>query len=317
MIKAFQGFRLLGIITIIAGHLGAYWWGAGDWCSFFFIISGFLYKADIKNYIEYKNYIVRKAKSIFPAYWFVLLLFLALAFFRNCPEQYEINRSFLAHFFLLQSWIPKVDPCAYVIPAWFLSSLWFCYLIGPLFKKVILWTKWSILFIAIIAFFLKECTEFDTYFSPIFRSLEYSFGLWLGQYLYNIHKVKEPFPLFCLMVITLFLIGLYLSLIPFWIEIILFGLIIIMISTVKSTTTEIVFGNKYIVSLSKADMFIFLSHPGIGFHVVFLFKLYDPISVVIGSIIIGYLLYLSYDFLCQTLPKYIKAKSSFKKCSVL
>ena len=47
----FQGLRLIGIITIVAGHAGFNLvGGGGNWCTFFFILSGFLYKTQINNW---------------------------------------------------------------------------------------------------------------------------------------------------------------------------------------------------------------------------------------------------------------------------
>ena len=68
MIKSLQGLRLLGIITIVAGHAGLSLWGGGDWCAFFFILSGFLYKTEVKSWGDYTGYVWRKAKSIYPVY---------------------------------------------------------------------------------------------------------------------------------------------------------------------------------------------------------------------------------------------------------
>ena len=123
----FQGLRLIGIITIVAGHAGLNLVGGGNWCTFFFILSGFLYKTQISNWKDYFDYIWHKASRLYPIYWICLFLYLGLAVLRGSISEYSLDRDFIPHFLLLQSWIPAVAAMAYLGPAWFLSSLLFCY----------------------------------------------------------------------------------------------------------------------------------------------------------------------------------------------
>ena len=147
MIKSLQGLRLLGIITIVAGHAGFSLWGGGDWCAFFFILSGFLYKTEVKNCSDFISYVWHKVKSIYPVYWFCLFAYIALAYIRGNVEQYTIGWDLIAHLALLQSWIPCVEAMSYLGLAWFLSSLMFCYCCSPILKKVVGASVWTVVVI--------------------------------------------------------------------------------------------------------------------------------------------------------------------------
>lgn len=296
MIKSLQSLRLLGIITIVAGHAGLMLWGGGDWCSFFFILSGFLYKTDAGSLKDYGSYILRKAKSIYPVYWFCLFCYILLAYIRGCEEQYAIGWDFIPHLALVQSWVPGVEPMAYLGPAWFLSSLLFCYCLSPVVKKLISATWWSILPVIVLYFLWARIFCFNSYVSPFYRLIEYAFGMYLSMYVAKRRTMREVFPGFCLAAVLLTLCLIRLG-IPSWSEILLFGAIISVLAVFSEGFSAAVLGNKYIVNLAKADIFIYLTHPGIAFHVVMFVVGHNVWAMVLGSVLIGYVMFWLYNAL--------------------
>lgn len=126
---SYQGLRLLFFVSIVAGHCGhTICGGGGELCSFFFIISGFLYKYRAK----YWDYMMKKVLGIFPIYYICLAVTILGHAYKG---HLHLGLDIFPHLFLLQSWIPSVDgsPSSfYVGPAWFISSLLFCYAISPI-----------------------------------------------------------------------------------------------------------------------------------------------------------------------------------------
>lgn len=287
MIKSLQGLRLLGIITIVAGHAGLSWWGCGSWCSFFFILSGFLYKTDVRNWHDYLSYVWRKAKSIYPIYWVCLFAYIALAYIRGCEEQYRIGWDFLPHLVLMQSWVPGIDAWAYLLPAWFLSSLMFCYCFSPIVKMVVGSAVWTIVGIVVLYVLWTRVLGWESYISPVYRLLEYAFGMWLSAFVTRKEMKPELIPGLnsagVIILLCLIRIGL-----PQWLEILLFGGVITMLASFSSRCTELILGNKYIVRLAKADMVIFLTHPGIAFHLIMFCFGHNAWLIVFGSVFVGY-----------------------------
>lgn len=295
MIKSLQGLRLLGIITIVAGHAGLNLWGGGDWCAFFLILSGFLYKTEVKNWSDYTGYVWRKAKSIYPVYWFCLFAYIALAYIRGCEEQYTIGWDIIPHLALMQSWIPSVNAMAYLGPAWFLSSLLFCYCVSPILKKMVGASAWTIAGIVGLFLLWTRVLGLESYVSPVYRLIEYAFGIWLRAFIAKKELVRELVPgLNVLCVITL--LGLIRMGIPAWVEILLFGAVISMLASFSSRLSDIVLGNRIIVGLAKADMFIYLTHPGIAFHLVMFFIGHNVWLMVLGSVIVGYAMWWGCNF---------------------
>ena len=305
MIKSLQGLRLLGIITIVAGHAGLYLWGGGDWCAFFFILSGFLYKTEVKKWSDYTNYIWRKAKSLYPVYWFCLFAYIALAFIRGCVEQYTIGWDFIAHLALLQSWIPCVDAMAYLGPAWFLSSLFFCYCCSPVLKKVVGVNVWTIVEIVALYVLWTRVLGWDSYVSPVYRLLEYAFGMWLRAFVARKEIKQELLPCSNVMVVILLLVLVRMG-IPQWVELLLFGAVITMLASFSSHWSELVLGNKYIVGLAKADIFIYLTHPGIAFHLVMFLFGHNAWMMVLGSMVVGYGMWWVYGFVLTQISRISK-----------
>ena len=131
--KSYQGLRLLFFVSIVAGHCGhTICGGGGELCSFFFIISGFLYKYNN----DYWKYVKRKIINIFPIYYVCLFILLLGKIYTG---HLHLGVDIIPHLLLVQSWLPAFKETShfYLGPAWFISSLLFCYLVSPLCYKLI------------------------------------------------------------------------------------------------------------------------------------------------------------------------------------
>lgn len=314
MIKSFQGLRLIALAGIVMGHLGRVWIGGGvELCTFFFILSGFLFKPS--NVSDYWGYIKRKTTQIFPVYWLCLSLYLLLSFLRGNVEQSKIGWDILPHLFLVQSWIPSVDMYAmrYLGLAWFLSSLLFCYLVAPFLYRSMSRNKWSILLYPIILVASKRCAgltpdyySWIAYICPLVRALELAVGMGIGIIVRNndfltrlriltFSGLNGVLGILAVMMWMLSLhygwLGDYYWLSHLWVLSILF--------LFPSNLVEAILGNSVVLSVARQDMFIYLTHAGIGFHIMFHFFTTNILAVCIGSFAIGCCIGILYDYCVQ------------------
>lgn len=301
--SAFQGMRLIAIFGIVIGHLYYNLIGGGpQLCSFFFILSGFLYKGinlQRESFAEnWRNYLVRKAKGLFPVYWFCLASYLLLAVIRRSPAEYHIDLSFIPHFFLLQSWFPWDKSMAFIGPSWFLSSLLFCYILSPIIWYYIKRYRSYSLFVFAILFMIwlhySQSIPWLLYVSPLYRVLEYSAGIFLHSFIFDRPQSKEIHWSLSIMVILGYFFGLH-----YVTNILLFDfmhlLVIAYIYLESSTLLTKTLGNKYVVWLSQYDIFIYLTHPGIAFHFMFPIIGLKAWPVAIGSMFIGVAIGMIYE----------------------
>lgn len=189
--SSFQGLRVLFILSIIFMHAGMKVFGeGGELCSFFFVVSGFLLAGKDVQTVSYAR---KKLWAMYPVYLIFLVVYVALdsLFTRHVAIQPNI----VPHLLLLQSWTPRFYPINNLGPAWFLSSLMFCYVCAPTINR---WIgkqskrKQSTILVVLAAVFLvhffppvKRLFSGDgytwlIYFSPVFRLIEYTMGLVLG-----------------------------------------------------------------------------------------------------------------------------------------
>lgn len=260
--KAFQGLRLLFFVSIVAGHCGqTICGGGGELCSFFFIISGFLYTEKS----SWKSYVKKKSIAIFPIYYFCLFLFV---FGRMYRGHGHIDWDIIPHLLLVQSWIPQfiIQTGKYYLgPAWFLSSLYFCYLLSPwcyrfVTNKLYLSTIiFPLLIVCIHTVDWGTYSTWVTYCSPIERLFEYIFGMCIGIFVKPLGYRKEPFTGFCLFICIVYLTSIkYLDL--HWQFIFIHPIILSMIYLYESVPLNMVFANKLVLRIASAGIFIYLSH---------------------------------------------------------
>lgn len=312
MIKSFQGLRLIALAGIVLGHLGKVWIGGGvELCTFFFILSGFLFKQN--NVSDYWGYVKRKITQIFPVYWLCLSLYLLLALLRGNAEQSRIGWDFIPHLLLIQSWIPAADMFAmrYLGLAWFLSSLLFCYFVAPLLYRIMSENRWSILVFSIILVLCRRYAELTpefsswiTYICPLVRALELAVGMGVGIILRNndsLSRLRQLIPssyyfncLLGILAVVMWLLSLhygwlgsYYWLSHLWVLSILF--------LFPSNFVDAVLGNNVVLAVARQDMFIYLTHAGIGFHIMFHFFTTNTLAVCCGSFLIGTCIGLAYD----------------------
>ncbi|MBE6332447.1 MAG: acyltransferase [Bacteroidales bacterium] len=297
--SVFQGLRLIGIVTIVAGHLGLSLVGGGTWCTFFFLLSGFFYRHQIGSWGDYGRYIWKKLVHIYPVYWTCLLAYLLLAVIRGCEEQYTLHPDFWAYFLLVQTWIPQLDIFGYMGPSWFLSSLLFCYVFSFLAFEFVSRSRLSVLPL-LLAMVAWRHFGIEDYFSPVYRFFEYALGMWLRRWLCQCDSRSELFAGFNLVFLVGFLVGLHFGM-PYWCSTLLFLLLIWCVYVFQSRPMQWLLGNRAVLRLSKADMFIYLSHTGIGFHLVFYFISYNAVVATIGSVFIGFAMCEAYDWMRRML----------------
>lgn len=163
---------------------------------FFFILSGFgialTWKermgtvATISNGI-YRAFIIKRCAKIFPLQWLTLLLF--LLFYINVVSLSAIP----FHLTLTQSAIPLWEiNFTLNTPSWFLSSLFFCYLMCPFLLRYGYRNKKSFVVLLLSALFFYSLTvwllpesigrRWLTYINPMARMLDFSVGMCLGLF---------------------------------------------------------------------------------------------------------------------------------------
>lgn len=267
----FQGLRVLLMLCIVMLHtynkpiLGS----GRELVSFFFIISGFLYR----DKLPWKQYMKKKIWGVYPIYWIVLILSEIICLLRGGNN---IHWSLVPHLLLLQSWYPDIwFSFDYVGVAWFVSSLMFCYAVSPmLYRGISKMRVTSSCFV--MAFLFVDLMLLDSlvvshkdvnfhfrdwlcYANPFYRLIEYM----VGMFLWNVTKSKpycrlkvshEPIA-FCIIVAYFYAIyaqwgGIY----------VYHTVAIFLIYNFSSWFVNFVFANRLVVWLSTYVMFVYMSH---------------------------------------------------------
>lgn len=200
-------FRLIMAITIVFSHLP---WGEGSKLfkyiffntglsvNYFFILSGFgLCIKELYLPIQKSRggvvFAYEKMKKIYPVYFLTMLV--CIPIYIKWHSGYLYLKFFLTSFFL-QSFFPGTEfTHAYNGVGWFLSVLFFCYLVFPLFfatfQKYISTLFSAVLFIIfdsiLVLFFPKILIDLDSFFS-INYFCQYASPLkWLPQFVIGMH----------------------------------------------------------------------------------------------------------------------------------
>lgn len=266
--KSIQGFRLLFVIGVVFLHAGKPFIGEGEeLCSFFFIASGFLYS----NRCRGLEYVRHKYVQLYPVYLFFLAIMTVGIFVRNRTLTF-IEPDFFLHLVLLQSFAVgnAYTATSYLGPAWFLSSLLFCYAMAPSISKIIgrLRRKHSLLLLVSLYVvgvcyltFIKGQTGnvWWRYINPVFRFGEYMLGMLLGQCIHGIEEKTVRFQMFPLLLCAAYLMLISLQIIGDCSGI-LHIVIIAFIYVYRSPWLDAVMGNKFVLHLSHHCLFIFLGH---------------------------------------------------------
>ena len=302
---ALQGLRFLFITDIVFGHAGnMFLGGGGAECSFFFVVSGFLFTL---KPIPYKEYLWRKVKHIYPPYWICLALLLLGFVVKGTWDKLDFGWDFIPHLLLVQSWIPVTDAWffKYLGTSWFLSSLLICYVIAPfLYKCVDSHKKWIfyqiILTSVIICLVLKNTSPYVswlTYASPIIRGFEFLLGMQVKMLLKDVPYKDNKFALF-----TPILLIAYIAILRYthwgyhysFIHVFVVGWLWLF----RSRITNVVCGNSIMLRLADASIYIYLIQYPI------LRSLGQTIPSAISTIIIGYLFFELYQYVESRIKMY-------------
>lgn len=197
-IKSFQGLRLIAFSLIFLSHSGIkiftpFVAGGASGVMVFFVLSGFL---ESYNHIEKRKDEFNRSRI--EALWVLGLVTSLLSFIVWIMMGHQVDIKALlslgASIMCLQSWLPSIYyHFMFSTVTWFISALFFCYLLTPFFlnklrkykhsKKVllVLLIICKAVFEIIITFYCTDVMKhYFTYIFPIYRCLDYLCGMILG-----------------------------------------------------------------------------------------------------------------------------------------
>lgn len=244
---------------------------------FFFVTSGFLAfysKKDIDfncDFITTINYVKRKLISIIPIYLLCFLYYLVI----SRPSVWVA----IVNLLMLQAW--SSDSNVYFSlngPSWYISSLLFCYLLFPLFNKIVKTTNtYFLMFVFVLVRFLleflivKDILFFaDVHCWPVIRLIDFTIGMMTAKIFIklsekNITKFGFIFSIVeVTILIIVILLDLYLGkLLPRSLFVCVFSLLILTFAFGKGVLSKIV-SCKGLKSLSKYQLEFYLFHAPVG-----------------------------------------------------
>lgn len=281
--SSFQGLRVISLCGIVCHHAGFNILGTGEvLVSLFFFLSGFLYKG-LKQGESWQGYVYRKGKSIFPVYWICLIIYMLVQWLLQSSGSPNVGWDIIPHLLLIQSWWPGWNAMDYLGPAWFLSSLWACYLVSYCLHHILCINKHYctagvILFYGILLYFWQNSDCYwQFYVSPGYRILEYFAGMCLRSYIFERKQQKEVH-----VVLSMGVLFIWLFLLHFFPRLWLLQMshlgIIAYLYLYKSKLLDFLLSNKVVRFVSRYDIFIFLTHM-IIFPVIFKTLGYNPLVV--------------------------------------
>lgn len=269
--SALQGPRVLFILSIIFMHAGMTVFGMGtELCSFFFVISGFLFAG---KQVQTLPYIKKKLAKLYPVYLYFFLCQLAI---QCCYTGTGcLNWRIVPHLLLIQSFHPRLGAMAcYLVPAWFLSSIMFCWLCAPCIgtwmvrasrrKLVFALCAAICVYMALFAPPLKEMGSdgswwaYLTYISPPYRLIEYFLGMGLGMLIKNV-EYKQGNRFVELGVIVAYVLCIYFQIFKSFTTFAHLGFIAYVYSY-RCDLANKLFGNSTMQWLAKYSMFFYLGH---------------------------------------------------------
>ena len=273
--RNFQGLRLLLLLGIAFMHIQMPIFGQGNLlCTFFFILSGFLYvqPSNLKEYYK------KKFIKIFPFYWLCIILYFTLL-------HRSINWNIIPHIFLVHSIVPSSVNEAYYFKyigvSWFLASLVFCYVVSPFLSPLMkrIQGNRNVIFIAILVLAMvlfrsskvvpTDYRVWFFYISPFWRLLEYLLGMSLKNLLEDSIQQDFRYSNWC----SALILGLYLYSLNQNISVLYISLLhlfmIYFIYMYRSKFLDVVLGNKFVVGIAKYGLAMYLSHQFVWY---FLYK---------------------------------------------
>lgn len=149
-IKSIHGLRFIAIFMIFLHHFFIFYLPSlkikffeygFSFVTLFFLISGFLLmyqygKKIDSNSFSYFKYILKRFIKIFPLHLFLLFISIKINPVLGLGKLYSVV--LFSNIFLIQSFFPLMQfNYSFNFVAWFLSALWFCYLVFPLAYLII------------------------------------------------------------------------------------------------------------------------------------------------------------------------------------
>lgn len=203
-IRSFDFIRFIAVFMIIVFHFYAATpyveryvplWGR-EAVAMFFIISGAGLINRYYDSIHVREFYIKRAKSIFPAFW---LSYLIMFLWNYVESGFHFTSTVPAVNFIftilgIDGLITSVGiPTFYIIGEWFLGVIIILYLIFPIFRKVFIkfpTITLVITFMMRIALLLYNPFPLAIRFNPIVALSYFTFGAWLVVEYHN-YSVKN------------------------------------------------------------------------------------------------------------------------------
>lgn len=191
MIATLQSLRFIFVMMIFMSHFAyrdirAFDAGGDCGVAFFFMLSGFVVSLGYGRQIRegsfrYGRFLRRRLLKLYPLHLLCLAFFIIVS---GCAIDYSVVLNAL----LLQAWVP--DSAVYFScngVSWFLSSLFFCYLLFPLaWRWVSSWGLAVVLALYAIACYLTPYDQVNAilYVNPLLRFVDF----YIGMALYRLYE---------------------------------------------------------------------------------------------------------------------------------
>lgn len=217
MIETLQSLRFIFMMLIFLSHF-AYKeiqaLDAGGDCgvAFFFILSGFVcslaYGRRLREgTFRYGSFLWKRFRKLYPLHLLCLLFFLIVS-------HTSVDLKVIVNALLLQSWIPDsvwYFSCNSV--SWFLSSLMFCYVVFPLFYRLLSWPMTLVvLLFFIVVYWITPYNDINAilYVNPLVRLVDFYIGMLLCRVYERTSNYTAPnFLEWLLPVVLLILLAVY------------------------------------------------------------------------------------------------------------
>jgi len=212
MIETLQSLRFIFVMMIFMSHFdygGIRAFDAGGDCgvAFFLILSGFVmslgYGGKIRHgTFSYGRYMRRRLLKLYPLHMLCLVFFML-------ASKSGLSLKVVLNMLLLQSWIPCQEyyfSCNSV--SWFLSTLFFCYLIFPFaYRHMSAWFSTVILTVGLLAYLLVPADKTNAllYVNPLMRFADFYIGMLLCR-LYE-RGIRLSHPTACEVLIVVCLVA--------------------------------------------------------------------------------------------------------------
>lgn len=246
----------------------------------FFMLSGFTlyynyYDRDLLIYENLKKFYIKRLLNIYPLYLSVYIIWLLL--FNTLSIKMNLLIAPI-ELLLLQSFFDNLFSYLHNGGTWFVSCIFFCYLIFPFLKNILVqkktYRKLLFLFLYLVCSLAPVIViKFDQtsiYANPFFRSLEFFMGMIVASLFINSKSINNKFVCVCVMTeLTILIVG-----ITFFVKnqiavnnypaynfftLLFFALLIYHFSKLKKIYMIKLFSNKIMQYLSKISYAFFFA----------------------------------------------------------